>query len=154
MRNKWIIAFLFAALFLTFFFQGPSSSVQTPPKGSEPSEEATWDTPEDVARYYRDQGKLPPNFITKKEAQALGWVAAEGNLWEVAPGKSIGGDRFFNREGLLPEKEGRLWYECDMDYHGGPRGAKRLVYSNDGLFYYTDNHYKSFVELDLEENPS
>lgn len=105
---------------------------------------------EEVVLYISQEGRLPESFLTKKQAQELGWVAAQGNLWELAPGKSIGGDRFYNREGLLPEKEGRLYYECDIDYSGGRRGAKRLVYSNDGLFFYTDDHYKTFREIIVE----
>ncbi|MCK9253846.1 MAG: ribonuclease, partial [Clostridiales bacterium] len=77
----------------------------------------------------------------------LGWDASRGNLWEVTDRMSIGGDRFGNREGLLPDQEGRVWYECDVNYNGGYRGAERLVYSNDGLIYYTDDHYQSFTRM-------
>ena len=90
--------------------------------------------------------KLPGNFITKREAERLGWKH-KGMLNEVALGKSIGGDRYGNYEGLLPQKSGRSWKECDIDYKTGNRNAKRLVYSNDGLIYYTDDHYKSFEKL-------
>ena len=107
----------------------------------------SYTTKEDVALYLRTYGELPPNFITKTEAQALGWVSNKGNLHDVAPGKSIGGDYFGNYEGLLPKKTGRQYYECDIDYTGGFRGAKRIVYSNDGLIYYTENHYESFTEI-------
>lgn len=100
-----------------------------------------------VAAYLRAYGELPPNYITKSEARALGWDSGRGNLWEVAPGRSIGGDRFGNREGLLPEADGRTWYECDVNYGGGYRGAERIVFSNDGLIYYTDDHYASFTLL-------
>ncbi|MDD5917750.1 MAG: ribonuclease domain-containing protein [bacterium] len=103
--------------------------------------------PYDVADYLHAYGELPPNFITKNEAKALGWDSAEGNLWDVAPGKSIGGDRFGNRERLLPEASGRTWYECDVNYAGGYRGAERVLYSSDGLIYYTDDHYESFTPL-------
>lgn len=91
--------------------------------------------------------KLPKNYITKKEARDLGWEASKGNLWDVTDKKSIGGDKFGNREGKLPEKEGRQYYECDINYEGGHRGAERLVYSNDGLIYYTGDHYDSFELL-------
>ena len=103
--------------------------------------------PYDVADYLHAYGELPSNFITKNEAKALGWDSAEGNLWDVAPGKSIGGDRFGNRERLLPEASGRTWYECDVNYAGGYRGAERVLYSSDGLIYYTDDHYESFTPL-------
>lgn len=99
---------------------------------------------EEVALYIKKYDKLPNNFITKREARELGWVSEEGNLWEVTEGKTIGGDRFGNREGLLPEKEGRKYYECDINYEGGYRGAERIVYSNDGLIYWTEDHYNSF----------
>lgn len=106
---------------------------------------------EHVAAYLRAFSALPPNYITKKEAQALGWVASEGNLWSVAPGKSIGGDRFGNYEKLLPEKSGRTWKECDIDFDGAFRNGKRIVFSSDGLIYYTDDHYKTFTEIKNDE---
>ena len=90
---------------------------------------------------------LPANFITKNEAKDLGWVSSEGNLDEVAPGKSIGGDRFGNYEGQLPEKKGRKYFECDIDYEGGYRDSKRIVFSSDGLVYYTEDHYETFEKL-------
>ena len=102
---------------------------------------------EDVADYIHIFGRLPQNFITKEEARDLGWQSSEGNLWDVAPGKSIGGDRFGNYEGQLPEAEGRTWTECDIGYEGGYRDDRRVVFSNDGLIYYTDDHYESFTQL-------
>ncbi len=102
---------------------------------------------DDVAAYIHTYGRLPDNFITKKEAEQLGWNSKEGNLWEVAPGMSIGGSHFGNYEKLLPEKKGRKYYECDIDFDGGYRGAKRIIYSNDGLIFYTDDHYESFEQL-------
>jgi hypothetical protein len=94
---------------------------------------------------------LPSNYITKNEAKDLGWVNKEGNLWEVAPGMSIGGDYFGNYEGILPEEDGRDYHECDIDFDGTYRNAKRIVYSNDGLIYYTEDHYESFELLYGEE---
>lgn len=102
---------------------------------------------EEVAAYIHEFQELPPNFITKKEAQELGWNNSEGNLWDVTDRKSIGGDRFYNREGLLPEADNRQYYECDINYYGGYRGAERIAYSNDGLIFYTDDHYESFERL-------
>jgi hypothetical protein len=90
---------------------------------------------------------LPDNFISKKEARASGWKPGR-NLWSVAglKGKSIGGDRFGNREQRLPAS-GRKWREADLDYKGGHRGGKRLLFSNDGLRMVTVDHYQSFVEV-------
>lgn len=115
------------------------------------SEDGTYTSKEEVAEYIYLYEHLPDNFITKKEAKALGWVSSEGNLGQVAPGKSIGGDYFGNFEGNLPEKKGREYHECDIDSDGGYRGAKRIVYSNDGLIYYTEDHYETFELLYGEE---
>lgn len=113
-------------------------------------EAGSYTTKEDVALYLHLYGKLPKNFITKKEAQDLGWSG--GDLEPYAPGMCIGGDRFGNYEGLLPEKKGRSYQECDIDTLGAKeRGAKRIVFSNDDLIYYTPDHYKSFELLYGEE---
>ena len=99
--------------------------------------------PDEVALYLHTFEELPFNYLTKSEARELGWDSAAGNLWEVAPGMSIGGDRFGNREGLLPDARDRTWYECDVNYQGGYRGAERLLFSDDGLIYYSGDHYAS-----------
>lgn len=117
------------------------------------SESSAYSSKDEVAEYLHEFGHLPPNYLTKKEAQDLGWVTSKGNLWEVAPGKSIGGDRFGNREGLLPEAPGRKYYECDIDFDGSYRNAKRIIYSNDGLIFYTEDHYESFQQLYGEVSP-
>ena len=113
-------------------------------------EDGSYTSKEDVALYLYTYGHLPDNFITKKEAQNLGWPG--GSLEPYAPGKSIGGSRFGNYEGLLPEKKGRTYYECDIDTKGRKsRGAKRIVWSTDGLIYYTEDHYETFELLYGEE---
>ncbi len=104
------------------------------------------DTPEQVAAYLRAHQKLPDYYLTKGEARELGWISEKGNLWDVAKGRVIGGDRFGNREGLLPDQKGRQWYEADVNYQGGFRGPERLVFSNDGLLFYTKDHYESFQD--------
>jgi hypothetical protein len=98
-----------------------------------------------VANYIHEYNELPSNYITKEEAEELGWEPGD-NLWDYAPGYSIGGDVFTNSEGALPEAPGRIWYECDINYNGGHRGADRLVYSNDGLIYGTSDHYNTFTQ--------
>lgn len=115
------------------------------------SEDGVYTSKDDVAAYLNEYEHLPSNFITKKEAKALGWDSKAGNLAEVAPGKSIGGDYFGNYEEILPEEDGRDYHECDIDSNGGYRGAKRIVYSDDGLIYYTEDHYKTFELLYGEE---
>ena len=106
-------------------------------------EAGTYTSKEDVSLYLYTYGHLPENFITKSDARALGWSG--GGLDDYAYGKCIGGDRFGNNEGILPEARGRQYYECDIDtLHKDSRGAKRIVFSDDGLIYYTEDHYESF----------
>lgn len=110
-------------------------------------QDGRYSSPEEVAAFLHQFAELPVNFISKTDAMALGWDSDKGNLWDVTDHLSIGGDQFGNREGLLPTASGRQWYECDVNYQGGFRGAERLVYSNDGLIYYTDDHYQTFTKL-------
>ena len=138
----------------------PPASAETPPAETAPvetppaetpteaalSEDGSYTTKEDVALYIHLYGRLPDNFITKREAEQLGWSG--GALEPYAPGMCIGGNRFGNYEGLLPEADGRSYTECDIDTLGASkRGAKRIVFSNDGLIYYTEDHYESFELL-------
>ena len=110
-------------------------------------EDGQYDDKDNVALYIHLYGKLPSNYMTKQEAEAqYGWTS--GALDVLAPGRAIGGSRFGNYEGLLPDREGRVWTECDIGTVGGTsRGAKRIVFSNDGLIYYTNDHYESFELL-------
>lgn len=104
---------------------------------------------DDVALYIHTYNRLPKNFITKKEARSLGWEG--GSVEKFAQGKCIGGDRFYNNEEILPVKSGRTYTECDIDTLGkNSRGAKRIVFSNDGLIFYTENHYETFEEIKFE----
>lgn len=141
---------------------GTGAPVQTVPSETGPDETEPEETQalldpygwyysaEDVALYLVTYGELPLNFITKDEARELGWEG--GSVQEYLDGAAIGGDKFGNREGLLPRADGRQYYECDIDTDGkSSRGAKRIVYSNDGLIYYTGDHYESFVLLYGEE---
>jgi hypothetical protein len=133
----------------------PGSEMESEPESeieadTEPDQEApaidengSYTTKEDVALYIHTYGKLPSNFITKKEAEKLGWSG--GSLEPYAPGKCIGGNYFGNYEGLLPDGD---YKECDIDTLGRKkRGAKRIIYSDDGRIYYTDDHYESFTQL-------
>ena len=127
------------------------TTAKAPAETTAPAEQkldknGTYTSKEDVALYIHQYGELPQNFITKAEAQKLGWTG--GSLEKYAPGKCIGGDNFGNYEGLLPKKSGRKKTECDIDTLGASsRGAKRIVFSNDGLIYYTDDHYATFTLL-------
>ena len=102
---------------------------------------------ESVVLYYDKFGKLPSNFITKKEAKGLGWEG--GALDPFKKGASIGGDHFGNYEKRLPSGKGIKYIECDIDTTGGKRGAKRLIISNDGKYYYTPDHYETFRNVSI-----
>ena len=126
--------------------QPPTEAPTEPPI----DEDGWYYSKEDVSLYLYTYGHLPSNFITKSQARSLGWKS--GSVERYKAGAAIGGDTFQNREGLLPKAAGRQYYECDIDTNGkSSRGAKRIVFSNDGLIYYTDNHYASFTLLYGEE---
>lgn len=147
MKKKWT-ALLMAMLMLCMSLFTGCAAEQGGESQTEVytiDENGSYTTPEDVALYLHTYGDLPDNFITKKEAQALGWDNKKGNLWEVAEGMSIGGDKFGNYEGILPEED--TYHECDVNYEGGYRGGERIVYSQDGDIYYTADHYESFEQL-------
>lgn len=157
-KTSSILAALLAVVLLVFFGgpdSGESPVISTEPAaqtwvqedGTAPiSADGSYTSKEDVALYIHTYGILPQNFMTKDEARALGWEG--GGLEDYAPGMCIGGDRFGNYEGLLPDADGRRFTECDIDTLGrDSRGAKRIVFSNDGLIYYTEDHYESFELL-------
>ena len=136
--------------------EAPATEPETPEEvpAAEPEEPETppidedgaYNKAEDVALYIHTYGHLPSNYLTKKQAEALGWTG--GSLEKIAPGKFIGGSRFGNYEGKLPDADGRRWTECDVNNAGKKtRGAERVVFSNDGLIYYTGDHYESFTLL-------
>ena len=104
-----------------------------------------------VVLYLELYGELPPNFITKTEARKLGWSG--GDVGDYVDGGAIGGDFFGNYEGLLPKANGRTYHECDIDTNlSNGRGARRLVFSSDGLYFYTSDHYESFSQVIVTED--
>ena len=125
---------------------GENKAPDPAPSEASVEEGGTYDSKEEVAEYLSIYRKLPKNYITKKEAKRMGWSG--GSVERYAPGKAIGGDRFGNYEKKLPEKSGRRYYECDIDTIGRKkRGPKRMIYSDDGLIYYTGDHYRTFSKM-------
>ncbi len=125
---------------------GNSSQGKTD-EGNALDEDGWYDSKEDVALYIHLYGDLPDNYVSKDEAEDAGWSGGNVERY-TGEGTAIGGSRFGNREGLLPKAPGRTYTECDIDTVGeSSRGAKRIVFSNDGLVYYTDDHYESFELL-------
>lgn len=125
----------------------PATTTQPAAPTSPIDEDGHYNAKEDVALYIHTYGHLPRNYVTKSQAKALGCtdLSRVQHYWEDG---AIGGDVFRNREGLLPNKSGRTYYECDIDtWDRNARGAKRIVFSSDGLVYYTDDHYRSFTLL-------
>ena len=149
----WLSVLLLVAVILINGMGGEAPEEPTYPADAagyvenvEIDEEGWYYSAEEVSEYLYTYGYLPGNFITKDDARALGWEG--GSVERYAPGCAIGGDVFGNKEGLLPKEKGRTYYECDIDTNGqNSRGAKRLVFSDDGLIYYTEDHYESFTLL-------
>ena len=126
--------------------QETETPAQEETEASVPDEDGSYTEKDELALYIHTYGHLPSNFIRKKDAEKAGWNG--GSLEKVLPGMCIGGDYFGNYEGLLPAAKGRKWTECDVNTLGArSRGAERIIFSNDGLIYYTDDHYESFVKL-------
>ena len=149
MKKRFLAGLVLALLMMLMAVPGLCKTIKVDGIEFAVEEDGWYDSMEFVAVYLDTYDKLPDNYLTKKEAQSLGWVSNKGNLWEVAYGCSIGGDRFGNYEGLLPDKKGRKWTECDIDFEGKYRNGKRIVFSSDGLIYYTDDHYESFDEIEV-----
>ena len=123
----------------------PEEPAQAETAEAVPEEDGSYLEVEDVAYYLHTYGHLPDNYLTKSEAEDAGWVSTKGNLWDVSYGSSIGGDRYWNSDGQLPK--GEKYYEADVNYDGGYRGTERIVYTDDGDVWYTDDHYESFEKL-------
>ena len=111
------------------------------------TENGNYTSKEELALYIHIYNRLPNNYISKKEASAAGWDQAKDNLDSILPGMSIGGDEFGNAGDKLPKETDRKYYEADVDYNGGSRSSKRIVYSNDGLIFYTEDSYENFERL-------
>ncbi len=138
---------------LPILTDAPAASISAPaaaPTESPVQYGEDYDDRDRVALYLHLFGELPPHFITKEEARKLGWNG--GEVEDFLPGAAIGGDYFGNYEGLLPKKKGRKYHECDIGTVGKrSRGAQRIIWSSDGLIYYTGDHYESFTLLYGEE---
>ena len=148
MKNWKIIGLILIILFAVVAVSGcigedsSSDSATLDANALNITEDGTYDSKEEVAAYIDTYHKLPSNYITKKEAKALGWSG--GSVEKYAPGKCIGGDTFTNRQSILPINH--EYKECDIDTLGASsRGPKRIVYSTDDFeVYYTGVHYASF----------
>ena len=129
-------------------FEEHDSDAQAPPGGLDerlPVYGASYYDLTNVVLYLEAYGELPPNYITKNEARALGWEG--GSVEKYKEGAAIGGDFFGNYEGLLPDDAGQRYTECDIDTDGySSRGSRRLVFSDGGRYFYTSDHYESFSE--------
>ena len=100
-----------------------------------------------LADYLAEHGELPENYIRKKEAEARGWKTTYRYVSDLGEGITIGGDYFGNYEEKLPKVKGRKYYEADCFYEGGPRNEYRIIYSDDGHYWFTGDHYETFTEL-------
>ena len=139
-RRLLIIAIAIIALFGGLLLSGSFAQ-----KNVKVEENGQYCTVDEVAAYIKEFHKLPSNYITKDEAKELGWNG--GPLKKYAPGKSIGGDVFTNRQGCLPKTSAK-YIECDINANGTSRGPERIVYNNKTFkVYYTSDHYNTFKEV-------
>lgn len=145
-----VIIFLLIGLMLLgtlqpFLQPNTNTAVNNQQTSEQLQEDKAYYSAQDVASYLYYYGKLPKNYLTKAQAEDLGWIASEGNLWDVTDQGVIGGDRFENREGHLPSGQ---YYEADVEYYGGFRNQHRLVYTEGGnVIYYTGDHYNTFTKV-------
>ncbi|MGB9096862.1 ribonuclease domain-containing protein [Erwinia sp.] len=149
MNKKLIIAAILAIVATAAGLRHPSKAPaqqqqasQTASQTDSSSDISTLTEQQRVADYLHQHQRLPGYYLTKGEARKQGWEPSKGNLCKTLPGRAIGGDRFSNREKVLPEKQGRRWFEADVNYDCGRRGSDRMLYSSDGLIYVTKDHYR------------
>jgi ribonuclease T1 len=58
---------------------------------------------------------------------------------------------YSNLERQLPAKPSGYYHEYTVQTPGSPdRGTRRIVTGKDGQFYYTGNHYQSFVQVNVD----
>ena len=148
-RNRLVAVFvlLLAAVMLLTGCVASTSGNKNQNTAKQGAASEAMDEAQRIADYIFEYGRLPDNFIRKQEAERLGWDSRYNYVSDVAPGKSIGGDRFGNYEERLPVVPGRKYYEADCWYRGGKRNAYRIIYSSDGHVWFTGDHYETFVEL-------
>lgn len=92
--------------------------------------------------------QLPDYYISLNDAKTAGYRLHLGNLSIIAPGKMLAKGEYMNRNGHLPSAPGRVWYEADINYSEGYRGAERILFSNDGLIFVTYDHYQTFQAIE------
>ena len=151
MNKKHLIAAIFAIIATAAGLRHPAQSPASTPSPQTAQQGAnaisTLTAQQHVTTYLQQHQHLPDFYLQKRDARKQGWDPATGNLCHVLPGRAIGGDRFSNREGALPEKAGRRWFEADVNYRCGQRGSDRLLYSSDCLIFVTRDHYRHFQQV-------
>ncbi|SDJ06550.1 Guanyl-specific ribonuclease Sa [Frankineae bacterium MT45] len=59
---------------------------------------------------------------------------------------------FDNNEKHLPIEKRGYYHEYTVDTPGSPdRGARRIITGANGEYYYTDDHYDTFVQVDVTQ---
>lgn len=106
---------------------------------------ATIDGKDGADWYLKFYGVLPDYYVSWNVAKDKGWQKGKW-LSNFIPGKMLF-SVFYNSNGHLPSKDGRIWYEADINYKSGKRNSQRILWSNDGLIFVTFDHYKTFFEI-------
>ena len=116
-------------------------------KGNVPqiNENSYYTTKEEVALYLVTYKKLPSNYMTKNNYNNM---TNSGTDLPAGSSTRIGGDRYYNSDGDLPDFGG-AWSECDVNASGptpSQRGSKRIVFTWNFRMFYTDDHYSHWQE--------
>jgi RHS repeat-associated protein len=106
---------------------------------------------EKVSIHAAEGGRLLPF----KDAERLIEVNNTLDRMEHGVQKYVEDGRVFkNNEGLLPKQPEGYYKEFTVDTPGAPtRGQRRIVQGSNGETYYTDNHYRNFVQIDPAKHP-
>ena len=158
MRRKKLVAVIVLLLAAVLLLSGCTANAAGKKNRNKPTATATavpevtatpgpMDGAQALVDYLAEHGELPENFIRKKQAEELGWKTTYRYVGDIGEGITIGGDYFGNYEEKLPVVKGRKYYEADCFYEGGPRNEYRIIFSNDGHYWFTGDHYETFVEL-------
>lgn len=92
------------------------------------------------------KNELPNYYVSQKELELLGWRKGD-KVSKFTTKKMFFGGIYKNNNQHLPQAEGRVWYEADINYKSGKRNSQRILWSNDGLIFVTYDHYETFYEI-------
>jgi ribonuclease T1 len=162
MKNIKNIVFIILAFILGFSISKISNQYKVVKKEETTIQQTTAPQQKEHTSYSNNiiNENTPENFATNDQANynenipsKVYDVVAYIKKYNKAPDNYVGGRQFMNYEKILPqvdENGNKIKYrEWDVNpkIEGKNRGKERLVSSEDGIFYYTNDHYQSFIEV-------